>query len=85
MLGQHSKESRLSADVSDKEKQLQFIDMSLRQVKRIHTFKLASQGKEKAVPEGVFFMFTKVREKRCNNYATLKNVLRPSACPRLKK
>lgn len=83
MLGQHSKESRLSADVSDKEKQLQFIDM--RQVKRIHRFKLASQEKAKAVPEGVFFMFTKVREKRCNNYATLRNVLRPSACPRLKK
>lgn len=31
------------------------------------------------------FHFTKVREKRCNKHATLKNVLRPSACPRLKK
>lgn len=83
MLGQHSKKSRLSADVSDKKTALVHY-MTLRQVKRTHRFKLASQEK-KAVPQGIFFMFTKVREQRCNNYATLKNVLRPFACPRLKK
>lgn len=81
MLDQRSK-TRLNEDVPGKEKQLQSIDMRLRQVKRTQIlmtskFKLDSQGKKKAVPEGVFFMFINVKEKRCGNYDTLKNVLRP--------